>query len=471
LKFLPGVLCAALAAAAPTAWAQVNDAAVCPVQPRYPLPQAPEELRELAERLEPLSQQGPCLKDANFHAWRGAILMALGRTSEAVEPLERALMTDPQLHGAQMDLAQAMALQGDRASAASLLEDLRRRAQLPSGVRDQLAAEIAVLRATHLPDVMAGVPREWTSSWQVAALGGFDTNLNNAPSASEVTLTFPQGNVTLPIDPAGRPRKGGAILTSANWQGVRPLGDSVWVVQAEMRARHTGESATSYQQTDLAANWLQSPLAASQWMARIGASYFRFGGSTLLWTTRASLQFQGAGIATGMGGIAAHCRPIGGVEAERRLYPSGRSLDGYYRGATAGVLCRPASEQPLAPPVFSLNARFGEEKPFDADRPGGTYRRAEVRSQWEGRMPMYSGQYTLRWSTTWQGDSAPYSALLGNIPRRTLRHSFQAETSWPLRLGLSLVANLEGAVQRSNIEAFDSRQTGVYLGLRWDSMQ
>jgi tetratricopeptide (TPR) repeat protein len=470
LKFLPGVLWAALAAMAPSAWAQSSPSG-CPVIPRYPLPQAPAELRELAERLEPLSQQSPCLRDAHFHAWRGAVLMALGRTSEAVEPLERALMTDPQLHGAQMDLAQAMALQGDRASAASLLEDLRRRAQLPSGVRDQLAAEIAALRATHLPDVMAGVPREWTSSWQVAALGGFDTNLNNAPSASEVTLTFPQGNVTLPIDPAARPKKGGAVLTSANWQGVRPTGESVWVVQAEMRARHTGESATSYQQTDLAANWLQSPLAPSQWMARLGASYFRFGGSTLLWATRASLQFQGAGLATGMGGIVAHCRPIGGVELERRLYPSSRNIDGYYRGATAGVLCRPASEQPLAPPVFSLNARLGEEKAFDADRPGGTYRRAEVRSQWEGRLPWQSGLFTLRWSANWQGDTAAYSPLLGNTPRRTLRHAFQAETTWPLRLGLSLVANVEGSVQRSNIEAFDSRQAGVYLGLRWDSMQ
>jgi len=441
------------------------------VQPRYPLPGAAAELRELAERLEPLARQAPCLNDAHFHAWRGAILMALGRPEEAVEPLERALLTNPELHGAQMDLAQALAQQGDRASAASLLEDLGRRAQLPAATREQLAREIAALRGAGAPQGGAATAQGWSTTWQLSLLGGFDSNLNNAPSASELTLTLPQGDVTLPLDPSSRPKKGGAMLAAANWQGLRPRGDSVWVLQADMRARQTGESATSYQQTDVAAHWLQAPLAPSQWMARLGASYFRFGGNTLLWATRASLQHQGAGLATGMSGIIAHCRPIGGLEIERRLYPASRNIDGYYRGATAGVLCRPASEQPLAPPVFSLHTRVGEEKPFDPGRPGGVYRRAEVRTQWEGRLPWHGGQFTLRWLATWQGDSAPYSALLGNVPRRTLRHTLQAETLWPLDKGLSLVANAEGTLQRSNIDAFDSRQMGVYLGLRWDSMQ
>ena len=454
---------------ASNASAQSAPAATCPVQPRYPLPAANGELRELSLRIEGFSQQPECLEDADFHAWRGAVLMSLGRPAEAVEPLERALLTNPRLFGAQVDLAQAHVQLGDRASAAALLDDLRARAEVPEGMRLRLEREVAALLAPKAASQPAQ-QRQWHTSWQVSALAGYDTNLNNAPTASEITLTLPQGDVSLPLDPSSMPRKGGALLTAAQWQGMRPQGESVWVVQADLRARHTGESDTGYQQSDIAANWLQAPLAPRQWVARIGASYFRFGGATVLWATRASLQYQWEGVSAGFSGLRVTCRPSAGAELERRLYPSTRALDGAYRGGTAGVLCRPAIDHPLAPTVFSVQGRLGEEEPFDESRPGGTYRREELRGHWEGRLPWRQGAYTVRWSTTRQGDSEPYSVLLGNVPRRTLRHTLQLETSWPLAQGLSLISSLEGARQRSNLAAFDSKQVGFYLGLRWDSM-
>ena len=41
------------------------------MQPQYPLPKPIAELRQLSERLENAAQTPGCLKDANFHAWRG----------------------------------------------------------------------------------------------------------------------------------------------------------------------------------------------------------------------------------------------------------------------------------------------------------------------------------------------------------------------------------------------------------------
>ncbi|HVZ42280.1 MAG TPA: tetratricopeptide repeat protein [Ramlibacter sp.] len=449
----------------------------CPEPPHYPLPNALGALRDISTHLEELSQDARCLKDANYHAYRGAVLMALGRPVEAIEPLERALLTEPDLIGAQLDLAQAHAMEGDTASAVALLEDLRGRAELPTSALRQIEREIAALRAPAAPAGEAASTREaraaqgrWQSSWQVSAMGGVDSNLNNAPSATELTLTLPQGNVTLPLDPASRPRGGGAVIASAQWQGLRVDRESVWVLQADGRTRNTGDPSVDYQQLELAANWLQAPLAPRQWVGRVGASYFRFAGVTLLWATRASIQYQWEGIATGLGGIVAHCRPTAGVELERRLYPSSRSIDGFYRGAALGLLCRPASDQPVAPPVFTVQARYGEELPVDDARPGGTYRRAEVRAQWEGRIPWMGGQFALRWSSTEQDDSAPYSVLLGSLPRRTLRHTGQIETSWPLKRGLSLITSIEGTRQSSNLAAFASRQAAAWVGVRFESL-
>ncbi|MBI5275317.1 MAG: hypothetical protein HY854_02570 [Burkholderiales bacterium] len=440
----------------------------CALQPQYPLPPANGELRALSERIERVANDPGCLADAGFHAWRGAVLMSLGRSLEAVEPLERALLTNPLLFGAQMDLAQAHALQGDRASAIALLQDLRDRAEVPAGMSLRLDREIAALQAAaRRPALAAG---QWQHSWQLATLAGYDTNLNNAPSATEITLTLPQGDVTLPLDPSSQPKKGAALLAAAQWQGLKPAGQSVWVLQADMRSRHTGDHATGWQQTDFAANWLQAPLAPRQWVARGGASYFRFGGATVLWATRASLQYQWEGTAASLGGLGVTCRPSAGGEFERRLYPASRNLDGYYRGGTAGVLCRPAAEEPWAPSVFSVQARLGEEQPFDAKRAGSVYRRQELRGHWEGRLPWRQAQYTVRWSSTRQADSAPYSVLLGNEARRTLRHTLQLETAWPINQGLSLITQMEGGIQRSNLPAFASRQLGLYLGLRWESM-
>ena len=84
---------------------------------------------------------------------------------------------------------------------------------------------------------------------------------------------------------------------------------------------------------------------------------------------------------------------------------------------------------------------------------------------------MAVGRLGLQWTTTRQIDRQPFSVLLGNLPRHTSRHLLQVEASWPLRAGLSLVGSAEAALQRSNLDAFESRQRSVYLGLRWELMQ
>jgi hypothetical protein len=54
----------------------------CTVTPQYPLPQGAPELQSLLARLDHAAPQ--CLLDAGFHAWRGAVLLSLGRPAAAI---------------------------------------------------------------------------------------------------------------------------------------------------------------------------------------------------------------------------------------------------------------------------------------------------------------------------------------------------------------------------------------------------
>jgi tetratricopeptide (TPR) repeat protein len=459
--------------------------APCSLQPHYPLPSARADLQALAERQRLVSDERGCLKDAYFHAWRGATLLALGHPVEAVEPLERALLEDPDLPGAELDLAQALAAQGDRASARAILEAMRQRPDLPPAIAGTIDRDLKVLARSPFFDAdVALAAAGWHSRWQLSSLVGVDSNLNNAPASSDITLTFPEGDVTLPLDATSQPRRGTAYLSSVQWQGLRPHGDSLWVLQAELRARDAAEADVRYQQADVSAAWLQAPAAPRQWVVRVASSHLRYGGASLLHTDRAGLQYQWPALGSMRGPdwwaqALGACRPAATGEFEFRRYPSARGLNGLYEGGAVGLLCRGASREgdsnsdtPAAaslPAFYSVQARLGDEHPLDETRPGGTYRRAEIRAQWEGPL-MKRGRLGLQWTSTRQSDSDPYSALLGNLPRRTVRHMVEAEVTWPLLQGLSLVGNAQAALQQSNLPVFASRQRSIYLGVRWELM-
>jgi len=488
---LPHVLCRKLWLAllvVPAAWGQeaghppAQPAQPCPLKVEYPLPSDLPSLRALAERQQEVSGEPGCLKSATFHAWRGATLLALGKPDEAVEPLERALLQDPDLPGAQLDLAQALAAQGDTASAVAFLRSLRQRADLPIAIGTAIDRQLGGLLVPDLLQQGIALTSDWQTRWQFSALGGADSNLNNAPAASEITLTLPQGNVTLPLAPSSLPRQGGAVLGVAQWQGLKARGQSLWVLQAELRARQTSQADTSYQQGDLAASWLQDPAASTQWVGRLATGYLRYGGVGLLQATRASIQYQWDSLGMTAAGWwpdkFSGCRPAASLELEHRRFPSSRELDGMYEGGALGLLCRGSGRQQTNQPnggsssqsFYSIQARLGDDRPIQEDRPGGTYRRTELKAQWEGPL-MAIGRLGLQWTTTRQIDRQPFSILLGNLPRHTSRHLLQLEASWPLREGLSLVGSAEAALQQSNLAAFEGRQRSVYIGLRWELMR
>ncbi len=500
-------------------------AAACPAQPAYPLPASEPALQALLAQIN--AMVSVCLQNAPFHAWRGAVLLALHQPAAASEALERALLLEPEQPGALLDYADALLVLGDSASARGLLLQLVPRSDLPGGLRPLLARALAATDPNRDPARQPGDPTAWRTRWLLTSALGHDNNLNNAPLASVLTLTFPQGALTLPLLASAQPQSGAAALNSVQWQGLKPVGSQLWLLQTELRSRHTAPAASRYQQAELAASWLQAPEAARQWIVRSGFSRVDFGGQRLLQSARLSAlhQWQGfwgqssngllgsdtnfaavrstapGGRAEGsanlgsdpnnlLSGLLAACRPSAGAEAEERRYPMSPELNGRYTGLLAAVNCASA-DAPGSQALFSqqfaslqlrlgqdqptnqfasLQLRLGQDLPDSASRPGGSYQRAEIRATWEGRYRAFKANTDYSYSQ--QRDASGYSPLLSdNLARRASRHSLRAELAHPLPPGW--LAGTDGFVsvelsrQRSNLAVFESRQTAIYAGLRW----
>lgn len=455
----------------------------CTVQPAYPLPVSKQALQQLLQRLEEAAPH--CLRNAPFHAWRGAVLLALGQHGAAGEALERALLLNPDLPGAQLDYAQALGAQGDTASAIGLLRQLQTHPDLPPYLQTLLRHELA-----------AADPDAWRTHWAVSSALGADSNLNNGPAAAELTLTFPQGPLTLPLAPDSRPRGGAAWLNTLRWQGAQQVQQQLWLVQAQVQARTTAHtSASGYVQTDLAAHWLQAPQAPAQWIARAAVGRVDFGGRHLLHGARASLVRQWTlPVADGThapvpgtgdippslwSGDLAPCRPALGLETEQRRYPGSAELNGLYTGALLSWHCggntnasnaASADTGVLRHQQAGLQLRWGQDHASSPTRPGGRYQRAELRAHWQGRRGAM--RFNADYGYTHQRDQSGYSPLLARQRvRHTGRHSLRLEASHPLPpdpwQGAEAFAVLEANSQGSNIDAFVTRQRSFMAGLRW----
>ena len=433
--------------------------AACGVKPFYPVPADPSELHDLQLGLDALVPA--CLRSASFYAWRGTLLLAQRQTEAAIEALERALLLDPDLPGAQLDYVQALLDIGDTASANGLIQQLAARPDLPANLRPLLERELTKTLAD-----------AWRTRWVVSTALGLDSNLNNAPTASQLTLTFPQGAITLPLLESARPQSGATALNRVQWQGLKPKGAQLWLLQAEIQSRHTARAATRYQQADLSGTWLQAPQAPRQWIVRTGASRVDFGGQQLLQSVRVSVLHQWAPI--GWAPVPDACRPSAGAELETRRYPASPELNGRYSGLIAAISCsNPQTADPesiFTRQFVNLQMRVGKDQAHGDTRPGGDYRRAEFRASWDGRHGPY--KINAEYSLTHQVDSSGYSALLSsNLARRASRQTLHVELSRPLPQawmnGANWFVSAELNQQGSNLAVFESRQSVIYGGLRW----
>lgn len=437
-------LCAGLAFACPSL-----ASTLCPGNAGEALP-PPPEMSALAARLA--EHEPACGNDPGFLAYRGAILLQLGQTESAAALLERALMLAPDLAGAQADYARALAMLGDRQAARHLIDNLLTRADLPVGLREQLHGWQSA--STRPPG---------TSSWQLSGKAtlraGHDTNLNSAPSRSNLDLTLPDGPITLPLAQGSRSQGGSAVLAEATLQAGRDIAAGGRLeLLADLRRRHAwGAEGNDYQQIEtlgiitLPTTNMSAKGAVAVYQVSLGASALEYGGESLFQAQRfglAHVHQKGA------------CLVGASLEGENRHYPTADHLDGRFYGLGGSLRCS------LGINRISLLGRYGEDSASHSERPGGNQQRWDLRLSWQ--RPLAGGEFEAEINLSRQRDKTGYSELLEHgAARRLTRLGLRAEWAWTLAKHIDGLISIETSRQDSNIGLFEVSGTALWLGGRW----
>ena len=150
-----------------------------------------------------------CEDNAFFHAYLGAQLLTLGQTEAAAVSLEKALLLNPDLPGAQLDFAQALAQIGLKGSARAILNEVLQRPDIQPDLKNQLSrAQL----------VQAQPNWQWSALAQTAY--GYESNLNSATYTEGLTLYLSNGPVTLGLSDNAKPVAGDAFKSSVAVQGI-----------------------------------------------------------------------------------------------------------------------------------------------------------------------------------------------------------------------------------------------------------
>lgn len=462
------LLAAALALLAfPHAWA------ACDVQPQYPLAKERSAQRITLQYLQGVQDQ--CLRNSHYYAWRGALELSLGHNHAALESLERALLLQPDLPGAQLDYAQALLTQGDTLAAQELLQLLAQRHDLPPAVQELLGQTQA--HAQFAATNAGSSPAPSITRLQLSSALGWDSNLNSAPRTDTLQLSMPNlpgGSLTLPLARSSLPQSGALWLSQVAVQQLRTVGagnhPSALLLSAQLANRSTNTSAkTSYQQAELAAHWLQAPQAPAQWLLSANYRHLHYGGQPWFdeWQLIAQRQYQ----------WHTYCRASAGLKWEQRSWHSSAELNGQYQGLLTGLDCSTAAQAGLLNPNpinWGLQLSRGHDQPSHAARPGGRYTRTELRAH--AGLVHGPWQFNGSWLYQQQSDSQGYSPLLAQgSPRRTYRHSWELQASRALGTRLAPATggqlrwfiSLQHSQQHSNISVFGTQQHSLHTGLRW----
>jgi len=430
--------------------------AACPGNAGELIPPA-AELKALDDELAGLTAQ--CANDAGYLAYRGAVLNALGKADEAAGFLEQALLLNPDLAGAKVDYAEALAATGDTSAASALLKDLLARPDVPPDLRAHLVRRLNAFEALHRFDALTGlqtwIGTDWQGTAAISVRAGHDSNLNSAPSRDTLTLTFPGGEAELLLAERFRRRGGATGLVEASGQAARRLeGGAALQFYGEGRARLSPSNAdTDYQQGQMAVGW-SKPLASGDALFALSGTHLHYGGADLYSSARFSISRDW---------VYKDCRPRIGGETEWRRYPAASELEGQFYGLTAGLACLLGSDRLAA--AMRIGRDFAQR-----DRTGGDQRQVDLRVAWLASVG--NGTLLADAVVTLQRDEHGFSPLLeSNATRRLTRASLHLEYAYPIASGWAVLVTADGTVQRSNLDLFDIAGRAVYLGLRWQTLR
>jgi hypothetical protein len=321
------------------------------------------------------------------------------------------------------------------------------------------------------PDALAAGPAElpaagWAQLRELQLLAGYEDNLAQSPRLSELTITPPDGPVTLPLERPLQPRPGGAALLDATWQAVvSPSARHSYLVGVQASARHApGASDTDWHSV------------------RLGLGAYRRSGAWR-WEIQGRAQYAGGHLTEdsrmwrlGLGaeGPAGPCSQRWYLEAEDRRYREFRLNDAQVAGVAASLLCPVPGRRDW---TAGVSLAWGEDRARSDRRPGGDQHKAVlgVRLRADlGPLGRSATPWTLdaQWRYSHSQDKKGYSPLLkDNARRSTENQQITLELIGPWFE--SAAERVESVVQvlvsqeKSNLPVFSFDAASVYAGLRY----
>ena len=410
-----------------------------------------------------------CNNDAVFLAALGGAWLEVGDAKQALLRLERALLLNPELLSAQADHALALAALGEPAAREELVRAWQDRTDVPPVLWKRLndPAPRLARGATQPGTGQADAPAAgWVQLREIQLLAGYEDNLAQSPRLSELTITPPDGPITLPLERPLEPRAGGAALLDMTWQGaISPSATRTYLVGVQASARHApGESDTDWHSVRLGLGAYQT---TGEWRWQLQGRAQVAGGAL----TEDSRMWR---LGLGAEGPAGDCSQRWYLEAEDRRYREFPINDAQVAGFAASLLCAVPS---LRTWTLGVSLAWGRDRARSEQRPGGDQKKSGVGVRALanlGRNGRSGNPWFLdaQWRYSHSEDQEGYSPLLeNNVRRSTKNQQLMLELTGPW---FELAADSASSViqvlvsrEKSNLAVFSFDAASIYGGLRY----
>jgi hypothetical protein len=429
------------------ATAQVNAAALmplgsCPTELfGADQPLGKDAIRSQLLKLSPWAEA--CDMRADFHAYRGALLLTAGWPQDAATALEKALLRQV-------------------AERADIQPDLKQWLQDGLAPGALVAAQAGAARA-EAPNASADTGWTWSGLMQSSL--GHETNLASATHTTSLTLYLTSGPVEVPLADSERPQAGAAFKVLAAAQGVRPLGDGELRLNVALQGRRAQGQVVADNQLAEGAAAYALPMGPGVLQGSVGAHAFSQRGVYSYKDQAYSLKYETFWRLAG-------CKPSATLGRTEQRYISSPSLDGNYQHLRLEAGCRPVEAVGVdAPSETILGLATGQDTPLNANRPGGIKHRFEVYARHERSLSLpliqRQGALTAWYRYSQSRDEQVFSGLLSTDPTQTRRHDAGLGYWMPVRAGWSAGLDVESTSQKSTNTLLNIKNLAIYGGLRW----
>lgn len=436
----------------------------CPAEP-FSAQVLSSQIALRAELLKLGSLAEVCDKRADFHAHRGALLLSAGWPQDAATALEKALLLNPELPGAQLDFAQALAQQGQRTPARELVQQVVERPDIQPDLKQWLHEGLSSPTPSTVRTSLPEGAWAWSSLLQSSL--GHETNLASATHTTTLTLNLIGGPVEVPLADSERPQSGAALKTMAAVQAVRVWGDGELRLNVALQGRRAQGQAMADNQLAEAAAAYALPLGPGILQGTVGAHTYSQKSVYNYKDSAFSLKYEPFW-------RWGPCKSAFAAGRTEQRYTSTPSLDGHYQHFRFEGACKPAETPTDSRQAASVvGVSTGKDTPLDANRPGGIKNRLEVyaRHEQSAHLPLWvrPGSLTLWYRYSNSRDTEIFSSLLSQNATQTNRHDAGGGYWLPLYSGWSWGIEIESTSQKSTNTLLNIRNFSVYGGLRWAS--